>query len=263
MYFYDTCALLNMGESAFDEDFFISVYTLSELESIKTSRTKDESVRYRARRMTKLLDEYRESGIYSVKYERDEVHVGPAWPVDPAITVSGPIAPDTTDSKICAAAKHVADVFKSTTHVTFCTDDICCKLIAHDIFHLDVCSTSDILPTDTYTGYKEVVPTEQEHTELYNDPTSDIFCLLTNQYLILRDKDGNVTDIFCWDGDKHVPVEYKSFKTLMFDTVKAKNGDVYQKLALDSLSRNKITTLHGPAGTGKSYLALAYMFKLL
>lgn len=126
-----------------------------------------------------------------------------------------------------------------------------------------MCSTSDILPTDTYTGYKEVVPTEQEHAELYNDPTSDIFCLLTNQYLILRDTDGNVTDMFRWDGDKHVPVEYKSFKTLMFDTVKAKNGDVYQKLALDSLSRNKITMLHGPAGTGKSYLALAYMFKLL
>lgn len=263
MYFYDTCALLNMGESAFDEDFFISVYTLSELESIKTSRTKDESVRYRARRMTKLLDEYRESGIYSVEYERDEVRVGPVWPVDPAITVSGPIAPDTTDSKICAAAKHVADTFNGTTTITFCTDDICCKLIAHDIFHLDVCSTSDILPTDTYTGYKEVVPTEQEHAELYNDPTSDIFCLLTNQYLVLRDTDGNVTDMFRWDGDKHVPVEYKSFKTLMFDTVKAKNGDVYQKLALDSLSRNKITMLHGPAGTGKSYLALAYMFKLL
>ena len=107
------------------------------------------------------------------------------------------------------------------------------------------------------------MPTEQEYAELYNDPASDIFCLLTNQYLILRDKDGNVTDIFRWDGDKHVPVDYKSFKTLMFDTVKAKNGDVYQKLALDSLSRNKITMLHGPAGTGKSYLALAYMFKLL
>ncbi len=78
MYFYDTCALLNMGESAFDENFFISVYTLSELESIKTSRTKDESVRYRARRMAKLLDEYSESGIYSVEYEREEVRVGPA-----------------------------------------------------------------------------------------------------------------------------------------------------------------------------------------
>lgn len=261
MYFYDTCALLNMGESAFDENFFISVYTLGELESIKTSRTKDESVRYRARRMTKLLDEYRESGVYSVEYERDETHI---TRLDyPAMTIIGPIAPDTTDSKICAAAKRVADKLKDTAPITFCTDDICCKLIAHDIFHLNVCSTSDILPTDTYTGYKEVTPTEEEHAELYSNPSSDIFCLLTNQYLILRDTDGNVTDLFRWDGDKHVPVEYKTFKTLMFGTVKAKNSDVYQKLAFDSLSHNKITMLHGPAGTGKSYLALAYMFKLL
>ena len=259
MYFYDTCALLNMGESAFDENFFISVYTLGELESIKTSRTKDESVRYRARRMAKLLDEYRESGIYSVEY--DYKNSSP-YVIDMVYKI-GPVAPDTTDTKICEAAKRITNKFKDITPITFCTDDICCKLIAHDIFNLPVCSTADILPTDTYTGYKEVVPTEQEHAELYNDPTSDIFCLLTNQYLILRDTDGNVTDLFRWDGDKHVPVEYKSFKTLMFDTVKAKNSDVYQKLALDSLSRNKITMLHGPAGTGKSYLALAYMFKLL
>lgn len=253
-----------MGEAAFDEDFFISVYTLSELESIKTSRTKDESVRYRARRMTKLLDEYNESGIYSVEYERDEVRVGPAWPVDPAITVSEPIAPDTTDSKICATAKHVADTFNGTTTITFCTDDICCKLIAHDIFHLDVCSTSDILRNDDYTGYKEVtVLDDAEHTALYENPTANFYDLLPNQYIILYDKDSNVTNMFRWTGETHIKVDYKSFKSMMFDTVKAKNGDVYQKLAFDSLSNNKITMLHGPAGTGKSYIAMAYMFKLL
>lgn len=253
-----------MGEAAFDEDFFISVYTLSELESIKTSRTKDESVRYRARRMTKLLDEYHESGIYSVEYERDEVRVGPTWPVDPAITVSEPIAPDTTDSKICATAKHVADTFNGTTTITFCTDDICCKLIAHDIFHLDVCSTSDILRNDDYTGYKEVtVLDDAEHAALYENPTANIYDLLPNQYIILYDKDSNVTDMFRWTGETHVKVDYKSFKSMMFDTVKAKNGDVYQKLAFDSLANNKITMLHGPAGTGKSYIAMAYMFKLL
>lgn len=253
-----------MGESAFDEDFFISVYTLSELESIKTSRTKDESVRYRARRMTKLLDEYRESGIYSVEYERDEVRVGQAWPVDPAITVSEPIAPDTTDSKICAAAKHVADTLNGTTAITLCTDDICCKLIAHDIFHLDVCSTSDILRNDDYTGYKEVTVLDNaEHAALYENPTANFYDLLPNQYIIRYDKDSNVTDMFRWTGETHVKVDYKSFKSMMFDTVKAKNGDVYQKLAFDSLANNKITMLHGPAGTGKSYIAMAYMFKLL
>lgn len=253
-----------MGEAAFDEPFYISVWTLHELEAIKTNHNKDDSVRYKARQMAKLLDVYSESGVYSVEYERDEILAGTNWFIDPAITISQPIVPDTTDSKICAAAKRIVDMFKGTSTVTFCTDDICCKLIAHNIFHLDVCSTADTLPTDTYTGYKEVtVLDDAEHAALYENPTANIYALLPNQYLILYDKDSNVTDMFRWTGETHAKVEYKSFKTMMFDTVKAKNGDVYQKLAFDSLANNKITMLHGPAGTGKSYIAIAYMFKLL
>lgn len=47
LYFYDTCALLNMGEAAFDEHFIISAQTLIELEDIKTSRkrTKQPNIR--------------------------------------------------------------------------------------------------------------------------------------------------------------------------------------------------------------------------
>ena len=57
--FYDTCALLNLVDdsSLFDEEFFISSITLHELEHIKTSRNKDEYVRYAARKLTRLLDE--------------------------------------------------------------------------------------------------------------------------------------------------------------------------------------------------------------
>ena len=147
---------------------------------------------------------------------------------------------------------------------TFCTDDICCKLIASGYFDLPVCSTTDILRNDDYTGYKEVtVLDDAEHAALYENPTANIYDLLPNQYIILYDKDSNVTDMFRWTGETHVKVDYKSFKSMMFDTVKAKNGDVYQKLAFDSLANNKITMLHGPAGTGKSYIAMAYMFKLL
>ena len=39
--------------------------------------------------------------------------------------------------------------------------------------------------------------------------------------------------------------------------------DPYQELAMDSLKYNQITLLKGPAGTGKSLLSLAYLFKLL
>ena len=242
-----------MGEAAFDEPFYISAWTLNELENIKTNHNKDDSVRYKARQMAKLLDQHRTDGSYTLEYDMMLVSAD--------VVIQGyPVAPETTDTKICEAANRV----NNKQHITFCTDDICCKLIAYDIFNLPVCSTSDILRNDDYTGYKEVTVFDAaEHAALYENPTANIYDLLPNQYIILYDNDGNVTDMFRWDGDKHVQVEYKSFKTLMFDTVKAKNGDVYQKLAFDSLTNNKITMLHGPAGTGKSYIAMAYMFKLL
>lgn len=247
-----------MGEAAFDEPFYISVWTLHELEAIKTNHNKDDSVRYKARQMAKLLDQHRTDGSYTLEGEcPDPIQ---QIKIDTnSVTVSKPTVPDTVDSEICAIAKQVYDRYKDD--FTFCTDDICCKLIASKYFHLPVCSSSDILPSTYYTGYKEVTPSHEEYAILYEHPTENIFCLIPNQYLIIHSND--TTDLFRWTGEEHVKVDYKSFKTMMFDTVKAKNGDVYQKLAFDSLAHNKITMLHGPAGTGKSYIAIAYMFKLI
>lgn len=250
-----------MGEAAFDEPFYISVCTLNELENIKTNHNKDDSVRYKARQMAKLLDQHRTDGSYTLEWKYSDsfqqIKIDTNF-----VNVSKPTVPNTVDSEICAIAKQVYDRYKDD--FTFCTDDICCKLIASGYFNLPVCSTSDILRNDDYTGYKEVtVLDDAEHAALYENPTANIYDLLPNQYIILYDKDSNVTDIFRWTGETHVKVDYKSFKSMMFDTVKAKNGDVYQKLAFDSLTNNKITMLHGPAGTGKSYIAMAYMFKLL
>ena len=57
MYFYDTCALINDQEVAFKEPFVIADVTLYELEDIKTSRTKDEEIKIRVRKLLHLLDE--------------------------------------------------------------------------------------------------------------------------------------------------------------------------------------------------------------
>jgi predicted ribonuclease YlaK len=40
-------------------------------------------------------------------------------------------------------------------------------------------------------------------------------------------------------------------------------GDVYQAMAADSLANNKITMLKGPAGSGKTYMAMAYLLHKL
>ena len=64
---------------------------------------------------------------------------------------------------------------------------------------------------------------------------------------------------------------FKSNRYQTYDTgiqhgtisVNPKDGDIYQRLALDALANNQITMLRGAAGTGKSYLAFGHMFSLL
>lgn len=44
---------------------------------------------------------------------------------------------------------------------------------------------------------------------------------------------------------------------------KIKPIDPYQELVLDSFKSNQLTLVKGPAGTGKSLLSLAYLFRLM
>ena len=55
--FYDTDALLVLGDRAFNEEFALSSITLQELENIKISRNKSDEIKYQARTIVRLLDE--------------------------------------------------------------------------------------------------------------------------------------------------------------------------------------------------------------
>ncbi len=145
----------------------------------------------------------------------------------------------------------------------FCTDDLCCKHLASSLAHLPVCSSKDLLPRQSYTGFLEVTPTDEQYAALYEQPERNTFGLIPNQYLIVHSPADSSVQAFKWVDGKHVAVDYKPFKTQAFGAVRAKEKDIYQMLAFDSLLHNQITMLCGPAGTGKSYLALAHMLKLL
>ena len=58
MFFYDTCSLLKELDKVFLTNFAISNISLMELENIKTSATKDEETKYRARKILHLLEKY-------------------------------------------------------------------------------------------------------------------------------------------------------------------------------------------------------------
>jgi hypothetical protein len=64
--FYDTNALLNLQEKAFEEFFVCSSKTLEEIEHIKVSDRKDPEIKYKARKLAHLLD--KNNHIYSCRF---------------------------------------------------------------------------------------------------------------------------------------------------------------------------------------------------
>lgn len=244
--FLDTNAILDMQEQVLENNFVISSVTLHELESIKVSKNKDDEVKYKARKAIHLLDEN------SDKYE---VIV----PSDKTLKILSKFKLDQSpDSLITACAYQ----YNSNSPITFVSNDICCRVIARDVFGLEVKSTSknSLVP---YTGFKEVKMTEVEMAKFYEHSNINTYDLLINEYLLIKDKDDKVVDKYRWDGDEHVNVKSETIKSSYFGTLKPYEGDVYQTCALNSLSFNKITMLKGAAGTGKSYLALGYLFYML
>ena len=248
--FYDTNALLDLQEEVFEEKFLCSIKTFDELEHIKTSKNKDEETRYKARKITHLLDE--NNNMY------EAVTVDYKKYIDDILNVFG-LNPEDPDNIIVYSAWCKSQEIKD---LVFVTNDICCKNIAKNIFKLNVESANDYIDED-YKGFTEISLTEEQMAYFYSNLNENMFDLYVNEYLILKDHNDVTVDKFRWNGDNHENIKFGQIKSDYFGTVKPYNGDVYQQCALDSLTQNKITMLKGKSGSGKSYLALGWLFYLL
>lgn len=240
MKFLDTNAILKEIPK---EKFLISSITLDELENIKTSVNKDGEVKYQARKVLRKLD----------KGEIDyEVIMFQEKMLKPLVRAGISITPD---------AKIIACAMAAGKDIEFVTNDLSCKTIAK-MFLTNVSSIGDN-EEEEYTGYKEIQMTDEEMCDFYSDLSDNKFGLLPNEYLVVRDSTGAAVDIYCWNGVEHRRLKTHSFFSDYFGEVKAKKGDIYQKMACDSLVNNQLTVLRGIAGSGKSYLGLGYLFSQL
>jgi predicted ribonuclease YlaK len=100
---------------------------------------------------------------------------------------------------------------------------------------------------------------EDEMTNFYSNQSENLYNLLINEYLIIRNTDGEIVDRLCWTGEGYRHLDYANFSSKWFGDVKPMKGDVYQAFVADSFTNNKITLVKGPAGSGKTYLSLAYL----
>ena len=243
MKLYDTCSLLLAIDrlKECDEKFALSSVTLEEIENIKTSVHKDENSKYMARQASKFLSE-NEDRYFVIIYNMD---------IEELITQHK--LPITNDNKIIATA--------ASRKLNFVTNDLNARVIARQVFILQVEEEKEV--EDNYCGYLEIVPTEEQLCAVYSNPAENVFNALKNQYIILFDAEGNHLDTLCWTGEENRKLNFHSFDSTWFGSVRAKKNDWYQMCAMDSLLNNQISCLRGPAATGKSLLSMSYLFSAL
>ena len=238
---YDTNALIDLYNKIFNEEFYVSRISLRELENIKNSKNKDEETKYRARKLSKMFQE--QSYMYHTvctEFDNDP-HLG-------------------NDDKIIKAVKFLQD---EGIDVVFMTNDACCYNLAK-AEGLKVRSTGAESDDESYLGFRELNLTEKELSEFYSCKDA-YMCkihpeILQNEYFFIKAKD-EVVDIYRRVGNEAKRVSYPVFNSEFFGDVKPK--DIYQRIAMDSMMNNQITIVRGPAGSGKSWLCMSYLFSLL
>jgi predicted ribonuclease YlaK len=144
----------------------------------------------------------------------------------------------------------------------FVTNDLAMKALAKQkLITTGFNIISEVVEQDKYTGYKDIVMDDKAMSDFYSNPEKNTYGLLINEYINVYNPYGECVDNLVWTGETHRPVKFTECNSMLFGKIKPK--DTYQRLALDSFKNNSMTYVSGPPGSGKTMLALAYLFQEL
>ncbi len=234
----DTNVLIDGIDLSQYSKVYIPITCIEELDNLKCN--KDYELAYKAKQAIKQLE----------KADNIEIRWRSQWSIPMEM-------PNTNDNQILAFAK---DCVAFDKECVFLTNDYNVRLKAK---HLDIPCESYIQNIDKdnlYLGYKEVTLSEYEQALFYQEGKFNKWDLLNNQYLIIKNEDGEIIDKYRWTDEKgFVTLKTTSFKSIYFQDFKPK--DVYQMLAMDSLYNTDFTLLFGRAGSAKTTLALSYVMQ--
>ncbi|HEY8803618.1 MAG TPA: PhoH family protein [Clostridium sp.] len=241
--FVDTNILLNQNFKFEDyEKVFISIISLEEIDGLKKSL----EVGYKARSATKRIKSATNVVIkidYDFSFENrflehkaDNYILGFGWQV------------------------HTED-----SEVVFLTDDYNLYIKAYAIgLDCDLFQYKE-MDENTYKGYKEVTLGDFELASFYETPINK-FDLLTNEYLIIRDKSGQIVDKQRWDGKKFSPLTIGKKDKLDFTyTEKIKPRNVQQEIAFDLFQNRDINIkiIFGKHGSGKDLIMATHALSMI
>lgn len=249
MYFYDTCALLNEQEAAFQasKPFVLSTITFTELEEIKSSKHKDEEIKAKARKLLRLLKENKGMFVISAFCEKNFKKMQ---------RKVKDIFANTNDSKIISCAWAYEKI--ASEPIIFKTDDTACSFLAAAA---GLIVRPSAVKVEEYLGYSKVVFFSEDDTaDFYNNLDKPVQNGIENHYYLIYVKDKLIDKYKIKDG-KFQQINYPCFDSRLLGKIKPQ--DEIQFIAMDCLKSNQLSMLRGPAGTGKSLLSMAYLFDLL
>lgn len=246
--YFDTSAIIAKGGIV--DNCYVSHFVISELEEIKNSSTKDESVKAKARQATRALITSQTCKTCNFDLQKIErVRKKHKW------------LPDNMDGRIIAEAILLREQTKA--NICFWTADYNMKLFAQaEDFYINFVTQDCIFNKEPWCGWGKYYPNEEDMAKLYSNPQINILGAMTNEYCTIFEG-SELKDIQRWDGNSYNKLNYRSFKSALGSKVEPRNTE--QKMLFDLLQNRNIPIklCLGRFGSGKSYLMLAHALNLV
>ncbi len=114
-----------------------------------------------------------------------------------------------------------------------------------------------------YNGYKEIVFTDEQFSQIYTDGRVGDYIFKENEYVIAKNEDEEIVDKFICKGGRLERVPFQTLKNNYLGVVKPRNPQ--QELVVDLLldPDAKIKVVKGVYGSGKDYLMLSAALQLV
>ena len=241
---YDTSALLAIGEDlSLNENSYISIYVLGELENIKTSYTKDTEVKAKARK-----------AINFIKESKCKTELVKEKTIQNLMKKYGYALEEKNDTKIIFEAY----LLSKNNKIEFLTGDYAQYLIASKLFngpnffaHLIEKESKERF----WDGYKIIIPTEQQWNDLNNlGCKKNIFNCEVNEYVSFEYE--GQQRLCRWTGEEYVQPGYSDIKNDYFGKIKPRS--MPQQVYFDLLQNPEIPIVSclSKRGMGKTFLAI-------
>lgn len=236
-YIADTNILLQQPEILEKHDMVITSHVLREIEDLELKRRSDRQLQWEIRRLKRYMDE-NEHGMFDLK--------------DYKFSLTSELDAQYVDNILLQVA--IDNNFGIITNDRLLKEK--CKL-----YNIETITPKN-LNLDIYQGYKFVDMTDEEMAYFYSNLDKNIYDLLINQYIIVRDLYKKTVDKFRWDGNNHVKLKLPRWDDKR-KQIKPEND--LQECALDLLYNKDIPIkfVLGTYGSGKTYLSTKVGIHLL